>query len=308
MAAERRPTWRPAATRRRCRRGISIPPAAFASPEDVGRFVDVSSPCGRRLVLVGRRRHRRRLRQRRPARDPDVQLRQLRPDAAVSAWRGRDLRRSGGAGGTRRSSSAGSTCCRPTTTTTAARTCSCCAAGGSWRSAKSLLRNNCDGTFTDVTAASGLATPATSTQTAVWTDIDNDGWVDLFVGNEDAPSQLFRNRGDGTFEDIAAAAGVARTAFTKAVARRRLRQRRLSRTSTSRTCAAATCSIATTATGPSPRWRPRPACPAPTAASRPGSSTTTTTAGTICSSAATSCRSRRTARSYLRLPLNADDA
>jgi hypothetical protein len=39
----------------------------------------------------------------------------------------------------------------------------------------------------------------------------------LFVGNEDAPSQLFRNRGDGTFEDIAAAAGVRRTSFTKAV-------------------------------------------------------------------------------------------
>jgi hypothetical protein len=90
---------------------------------------------------------------------------------------------------------------------------------GGWELAqrKSLLRNNCDGTFTDVTFASGLAKPATSTQTAAWTDIDNDGLVDLFVGNEDAPAQLFRNRGDGTFEDIATSAGVARTAFTKAV-------------------------------------------------------------------------------------------
>jgi hypothetical protein len=90
---------------------------------------------------------------------------------------------------------------------------------GGWELAqrKSLLRNDCNGTFTDVTAASGLARPATSTQTATWTDIDNDGWIDLFVGNEDAPAQLFRNRGDGTFEDIAASAGVARTAFTKAV-------------------------------------------------------------------------------------------
>ena len=90
---------------------------------------------------------------------------------------------------------------------------------GGWELAqrKSLLRNNCDGTFTDVTFASGLARPATSTQTATWTDVDNDGWVDLFVGNEDAPAQLFRNRGDGTFQDIAASAGVARTAFTKAV-------------------------------------------------------------------------------------------
>jgi hypothetical protein len=90
---------------------------------------------------------------------------------------------------------------------------------GGWELAqrKSLLRNNCDGTFTDVTFASGLAKPATSTQTAAWTDIDNDGLVDLFVGNEDAPAQLFRNRGNGTFEDIAQSAGVARTAFTKAV-------------------------------------------------------------------------------------------
>ena len=90
---------------------------------------------------------------------------------------------------------------------------------GGWELAqrRSLLRNNCDGTFTDVTAAAGLLTPVTSSQTAAWTDIDNDGWVDLFVGNEDAPLQLFRNRGNGTFEDIAAAAGVRRTAFTKAV-------------------------------------------------------------------------------------------
>ena len=81
---------------------------------------------------------------------------------------------------------------------------------------KSLLRNNCDGTFTDVTAASGLAAP-TTTQTAVWTDVDNDGFLDLFVGVENGPAQLFRNRRDGTFEDIAKAAGVDRTAFTKGV-------------------------------------------------------------------------------------------
>jgi len=81
---------------------------------------------------------------------------------------------------------------------------------------KSLLRNNCDGTFTDVTAASGLAKPATSTNTAAWADINNDGWLDLFVGNEDRASQLFLNKG-GSFEDISHAAGVDRVAFTKAV-------------------------------------------------------------------------------------------
>ena len=91
---------------------------------------------------------------------------------------------------------------------------------GGWQlpQRRSLLRNNCDGTFADVTAAAGLAKPVTASQAAVWADIDNDGFVDLFVGNESAPAQLFRNRGDGTFEDIAAAAGVSSTAFTKAVA------------------------------------------------------------------------------------------
>jgi tetratricopeptide (TPR) repeat protein len=82
---------------------------------------------------------------------------------------------------------------------------------------KSLLRNNCDGTFTDVTKESGLAAPATSSQTAVWADINNDGFLDLFVGNEHGPNQLFLNNGDGTFKDIAHAAGTDRTAFTKGV-------------------------------------------------------------------------------------------
>jgi len=81
---------------------------------------------------------------------------------------------------------------------------------------KSLLRNNCDGTFTDVTAAAGLA-EATRTQAAVWADIDNDGFVDLFIGNENGPAQLFRNHGDGTFEDISHSSGVDKIAFSKAV-------------------------------------------------------------------------------------------
>lgn len=90
---------------------------------------------------------------------------------------------------------------------------------GGWQlpQRKSLLRNNCDGTFADVTAASGLALPATSTQTAVWTDIDNDRFLDLFIGNENSSSQLFLNKGDGTFEDISRTAGVGLMAFTKGV-------------------------------------------------------------------------------------------
>src|SRR6266481_6545246 len=59
---------------------------------------------------------------------------------------------------------------------------------GGWQSAMrpSLLKNNCDGTFTDVTTQSGLGNPVAS-QTAVWTDIDNDGFLDLFIGNEQGP-------------------------------------------------------------------------------------------------------------------------
>jgi hypothetical protein len=82
---------------------------------------------------------------------------------------------------------------------------------------RSLLRNNCDGTFTDVTKASGAGFKATSTQTAAWADIDNDGYLDLFVGNEDGPNQLYRNKGDGTFEDISVRAGIDAPIFTKAV-------------------------------------------------------------------------------------------
>jgi hypothetical protein len=89
---------------------------------------------------------------------------------------------------------------------------------GGWQlpQRNSLLRNNCDGTFTDVTAASGLAEPATASQTAAWADINNDGLLDLFVGNEDRASQLFLNSG-ADFEDISRAAGVDRAAFTKGV-------------------------------------------------------------------------------------------
>jgi hypothetical protein len=90
---------------------------------------------------------------------------------------------------------------------------------GGWEIAhrRSLLKGHCDGTFSDVTAIAGLAVPATASQAAVWVDIDNDGWLDLFTGNEDSPPQLFRNRGDGRFEDISASAGVQRPAFAKGV-------------------------------------------------------------------------------------------
>ena len=80
----------------------------------------------------------------------------------------------------------------------------------------SLLRNLGGGRFRDVTFESGLGNEHYPTQTASWADYDNDGHLDLFVGNEYAPSQLFRNRGDGTFEDVAEQAGVTNDDFAKA--------------------------------------------------------------------------------------------
>lgn len=89
------------------------------------------------------------------------------------------------------------------------------------RHPNSLLQNNGDGTFTDVTLRAGLAELNQPTQTASWADYDLDGDLDLYVGNErhshDPPSQLFRNNGDGTFTDVARAAGVTNDRFAKAV-------------------------------------------------------------------------------------------
>ena len=86
----------------------------------------------------------------------------------------------------------------------------------------SLLRNAGDGTFFDETFAAGLGQDHYPTQTAAWADYDLDGDLDLYIGNETtdtfvAPSQLFQNQGDGTFADVAPAAGVDQYAHAKAV-------------------------------------------------------------------------------------------
>ena len=72
-----------------------------------------------------------------------------------------------------------------------------------------LYRNRGDGTFEDVTAAAGVAAPSAKALGVVMLDTDADGWMDLFVANDTQPNQLYRNRGDGTFEDIAVTAAVA---------------------------------------------------------------------------------------------------
>ncbi|MDX1630481.1 MAG: CRTAC1 family protein [Thermoanaerobaculia bacterium] len=114
---------------------------------------------------------------------------------------------------------------------------------GAWRGEEgrirnSLLRNRLHeepGRFVDVTARAGLAYPAYPSQTAAWADFDDDGDLDLFVGTESPvvsgdpqslsttgparpypyPSQLFVNRGDGTFVDRARALGLSDLGFVK---------------------------------------------------------------------------------------------
>ena len=90
---------------------------------------------------------------------------------------------------------------------------------GGWETAirNSLLRNNGDLTFTDVTERAGLGGAAHRTHSAAWADFDNDGWLDVFIGHEFSWSQLFRNRGDGTFEDVTDKAGLRFRSLTKAV-------------------------------------------------------------------------------------------
>ncbi len=77
-------------------------------------------------------------------------------------------------------------------------------ARGSWLPTPvrpSLLRNDGGGRFTDVTREAGLSDPANS-NSATWADYDNDGWLDLFVCCELQPNRLYRNKGDGTFEEV----------------------------------------------------------------------------------------------------------
>jgi hypothetical protein len=72
-----------------------------------------------------------------------------------------------------------------------------------------LFHNNGNGSFTDVSKASGIAGSPGKSFGAVATDVNNDGLMDLFVANDTMPNFLFLNKGGGRFEDVGLAAGVA---------------------------------------------------------------------------------------------------
>jgi hypothetical protein len=85
-----------------------------------------------------------------------------------------------------------------------------CGPRGLKGSPDSLYHNNCDGTFTEVSAQAGVDDPKHYFGLgAVWTDFDNDGKLDLLVANDGEPNYLYRNEGGGRFKEIASEAGVA---------------------------------------------------------------------------------------------------
>ncbi len=99
---------------------------------------------------------------------------------------------------------------------------------GAWmgeegRHPNSLLQNQGRGTFEDVTRATGIFSLHPS-HSGAWGDYDNDGWLDLYIGNESSPapkpphpSELFHNNGDGTFSEVAAKLKIADIGFVKGV-------------------------------------------------------------------------------------------
>ena len=79
-----------------------------------------------------------------------------------------------------------------------------------------LFHNNGDGTFTDVSKKAGiLNTPGTYGLGVLVSDFDDDGWPDIYVANDSTSSALYQNNHDGTFTEIAVAAGVAYSADGK---------------------------------------------------------------------------------------------
>jgi len=80
----------------------------------------------------------------------------------------------------------------------------------------SLFHNRGDGTFEDVSRRAGIYDPTGKALGVALLDYDNDGWMDLFVATDTEPNKLYRNNHDGTFSDVALAAGIAYSESGKA--------------------------------------------------------------------------------------------
>jgi predicted nucleotidyltransferase len=72
-----------------------------------------------------------------------------------------------------------------------------------------LYRNAGRGRFVDVSRAAGIVDPGYYGFGVVFTDLDDDGWPDIFVANDSVPNLFFRNRGNGTFEEQGVLSGLA---------------------------------------------------------------------------------------------------
>ena len=76
-----------------------------------------------------------------------------------------------------------------------------------------LYRNSGDGTFSDVTLQAGVTEPNYYGFGVVFSDFDNDGWPDIYVANDSVPNLLFKNKRDGTFEEVGLISGTSLNLF-----------------------------------------------------------------------------------------------
>lgn len=93
-----------------------------------------------------------------------------------------------------------------------------CAPGNFKGTPNILYKNNGNGTFTDVSAASHVGQYIGKGMGLAFGDFDGDGYTDVFVSNDTSPNFLLRNNGDGTFKDVALEQGVAYTSNGSMVA------------------------------------------------------------------------------------------
>jgi hypothetical protein len=81
-----------------------------------------------------------------------------------------------------------------------------------------LYHNNRDGTFIDVTKKAHVEDAYRKTMQVVFSDFNEDGWADIFVGNDTDPNGLYLNRGDGTFKEFSGPSGLSTTDGTMGIA------------------------------------------------------------------------------------------